>query len=351
MTASAGVRWGHPDRWSALGTYVDLRVADAATAPAAGALARRVLGEVDATCSRFRHDSDLVRANRLAGQWVGVSAVLVGAARVALEAAEQTDGLVDPCLGELVLRAGYDRTFALLRSSPSPVHLPTPQADRWRELDVRDDAVRVPRGAALDLGATGKAYAADLVAHTIVQALDVATVVSVGGDVRAGAPPAGAVGWPVRIAHRLADLADAADLDGCDLAERLADARVGADPADLADPADPAGARRSCGSDVVLTEGGLATSSVTTRRWLRAGREWHHLFDPRTARPAQGPWLTVTALGHSAVAANAASTCAIVLGADAPTWLARRAVAARLVDQAGRAHHTPGWAPTRTDAA
>lgn len=323
MAAGAGVRWGRPDRWSALGTYVDLRVADAATAPAAGELARRVLGEVDATCSRFRQDSDLVRANRLAGRWVGVCPVLVGAVRVALEAAEQTEGLVDPCLGELVLRAGYDRTFALLRSSRCPVDLPTPQADRWRELGVRDDAVRVPSGTALDLGATGKAYAADLVAHTIVEALDVATVVSVGGDVRAGAPPCGKVGWPVRIAHRFADLADA----------------------------DPADAPRSGGSDVVLTGGGLATSSVTTRRWLRAGREWHHLFDPRTARPAQGPWLTVTALGHTAAAANAASTCAIILGADAPTWLARRAVAARLVDHAGRAHHTPGWAPSRTDAA
>lgn len=75
-------------------------MADATVADEAAALAAAVLSEVDVACSRFRQDSDLVRANQAGGHWVSVSPILIGAVRVALRAAHSTDGLVDPTLGE-----------------------------------------------------------------------------------------------------------------------------------------------------------------------------------------------------------------------------------------------------------
>ena len=94
---------------------------------------------------------------------------------------------------------------------------------------------------------------------------------------------------------------------------------------------------------VRLGDGGLATSSVSARRWRRGGRQWHHVVDPRTGLPADGPWRTVTALGRTAAAANAATTASIVLGEAAEEWLVDRGVAARLVGHDGRVVRTPAW--------
>jgi len=51
----------------------------------------------------------------------------------------------------------------------------------------------------------------------------------------------------------------------------------------------------------------------------------------------------VTCAGTSAVAANTASTAAVVLGHDAPAWLTTHDVAARLVATDGTVVRTGGW--------
>lgn len=301
--------------WHALGTYVHLDVAQRAALAAAEAIAREVLDEVDATCSRFRADSDLTRANDCAGSWVDVSGVLVGAVRVALDAARQTGGLVDPTLGVHLLTAGYDRTFTLLRhAADDPVAVSEPpRRGTWRQVGVRDGAIKVPVGTRLDLGATGKAYAADLVAAMVVQEVGVPVIVSVGGDIAVGRPAAEQqIRWPVRIGDTLSDLTSATALV----------------------------------AELDLLDGGLATSSTMARRWRRGGLQLHHLIDPRTGSPVIGPWRTVSALGRSCVAANTASTAAFILGSEAPRWLTDHAVAARLVDHDGRVTQTPGWPST-----
>jgi len=302
--------------WRALGTHVDLRTEPDIVSEAV-AIAVDVLDEVDRACSRFRDDSDLGLANRAAGHPVRVSPVLVGAVRVALEAAEETDGLVDPTLGAVLFGSGYDRTFALVPADdPSPAALPLRRAS-WREVHVTDTTVTVPPGGALDLGATGKAFAADLVAHAVLDALGSPVLVGVGGDIRAVTPDDDlGTAHPVVLGHSLADLSSGG-----------ASARIR------------------------LRTGGLATSSTSARRWRRGGRQWHHLVDPRSGGPASGPWRTVSALGRTAAAANTASTAAVVLGADAVTWLERRGVAARLVADGGEVVRTSAWTGLRLEEA
>ena len=65
----------------ALGTYVELQVAGGDRLDAAWERARELLDAVDRTCSRFRDDSDLVRANNSAGEWVKVRPVLADSQR------------------------------------------------------------------------------------------------------------------------------------------------------------------------------------------------------------------------------------------------------------------------------
>ncbi len=54
-------------------------------------------------------------------------------------------------------------------------------------------------------------------------------------------------------------------------------------------------------------------------------------------------WTTATATGPSCVAANTASTAAIVLGAEAPAWLEPHQITARLVAGTGEVVTTGGW--------
>jgi len=293
-------------RRDALGTSVDLVLHPAAGQLRAQTIVDSILGEVDRAASRFRPDSDLSQLNRSAGSPVRVGGLLLELLAVALEAARSTGGLTDPTVGRSLLEAGYTDDFAALPSSlPAPGWSP-PAEGAWRAVLVDGDQVQLPKGVLLDLGATAKAWAADRAAAAISSSVGGSVLVSLGGDLAtAGAPPEG--GWVVRLSDGNRSL------------------------------------REEPGQNVRLTAPALATSSTTQRRWLRAGRRMHHIIDPRTGRPSRGPWRTVSVAAGSCLAANAASTAAIVVGANAAGWLERRRLPARLVSNAGRALHVAGW--------
>ena len=304
-TLEAAATVGHGTAtWRALGTYVHLSTADAAALEPARQIATRLLADVDRTCSRFRQDSDLIRANTGAGTWVKVDPMLVKAVGAAVEAAAQTDGLVDPTLGHALVAVGYDRDISLvLAESTDPAGIPVPaRAGAWRDIQ-RDPAgaILVPRGSALDLGATCKAWAADLIVAAIAAEFDSTVVLSLGGDIAVAGPD----GWPVAITETIDD---------------------------------PSGAEI-----VHLPYGGLATSSTAARRWIRDGVIRHHLIDPRTGEPTNGRWRTVTATGVTCLAANTSTTAAIVMGDRAVGWLNEREIPARLVNTSGRIVRTERW--------
>jgi FAD:protein FMN transferase len=297
------------ESFPAIGTTALVAVAQ----PRALAEARRILEEelaaLDAACSRFRSDSELAKVNRAQGRPVEVGPVLFEAVEVAVRVAALTHGLVDPTLGATLRLAGYDRTFAEIRLRDGRIVRPVfPAIAGWRSVtvDATRRTVRVPIGVELDLGATAKALAADRSASAIATVTGVGTLVSLGGDVAvAGMPPA--VGWAVRIAD--------------DHASPL----VGPGPV------------------VSIAQGGLASSGTHVRRWTTAGGELHHIVDPRTGRPADTPWRTVSVAAASCVEANAASTAAIILGDRAPAWLAEAGLPARLAAEDGRVTTMAGW--------
>ncbi len=292
-------------RWRALGTYVQLGVSDQDKAAGAERRARALLAAIDGACSRFRPDSELNRVNAGAGTWVRVDPLLVGAMVAAVEAAEHTDGLVHPLLGQVMIALGYDRTFAELppvRSSGA--RIAPPPMGAWRSVEWEAEAVRIPSGTALDLGATAKAWAADVISRTIAEEYRTNIVLSLGGDVAIATGERGSTWWPIAIAEH--------------------------------PEAEP-------DTEVALAWGGLATSSTRLRRWTVAGISHHHLVDPRTGASAQTRWRTVSATGPSATAANIASTAAVILGEAAVPWLVERGVAARLVSADGALATTPGW--------
>jgi FAD:protein FMN transferase len=303
-------------RFEAYGTYGELLLAGR---PAALGTALRVLraelDAVDLTCSRFRDDSELVAVNAAAGRPVPVSGLFAEAVAVALTAAAQTDGDVDPTLGGALVAAGYDADYASLPPDrPGAAPLPPPRRAAWQdiELDRAAGTLRIPAGTALDLGATAKALAVDRAATAIAAATGAGVLVNVGGDL-AAAGPVPPRGWPVRLT----------------------------DDTERTDVTRPGGT----GPVVWLHGGGLATSSTAVRRWRRGGRAYHHVLDPRTGLPADPVWRTVTVTAASCVDANTASTAAIVRGRGARSWLAQLGLPSRLVDAAGTVHRVAGWPP------
>jgi thiamine biosynthesis lipoprotein len=266
------------------------------------------LGAIDEACSRFRADSDLSRVNNASGSWTQVGALLVEALDVALRAAEITDGLVDPTVGEAVQGAGYSDDFGSVAADGPAVRLLVRPVPGWRlvQLNRRTNAVRLPPGVLLDLGATAKGLAADRSAAAAHLATGAGVLVSCGGDIAiAGTPPAG--GWHVRVSEYSADGPDAP------------------------------------GQSISLEVGGAATSGVTARRWRRGGRELHHIIDPATGVPAETCWRWASVVAATCVDANIASTAAVILSEAAPAWLQGQGLAARLVHVDGSIHRVGGW--------
>jgi len=94
---------------------------------------------------------------------------------------------------------------------------------------------------------------------------------------------------------------------------------------------------------VRLPGGAVATSSVTCRQWQRGGILLHHIVDPSTGRPADGPWRTASVAAATCADANAAATAAIVAGQQAVSWLTQEGLPARLVGQDGEVRCLGGW--------
>jgi FAD:protein FMN transferase len=297
--------------WSQIGTNVEVVVSDADIETAV-AVVGATIDDADRAFSRFRDDSELSLVNRSPGRRVAISELFALAVQAALDAAELTGGLVDPSVGRAVRMTGYDRNFGKLgdRDDGRPVPMRFESVPGWHavDFDPHSRTLRVPRGVELDLDSTGKALIVDLAVRAAAAALPAKSgvLVSIGGDIAtAGRPPRG--GWRVQLSE-------------------------------------DSGAPMRLDTSVAIIRGGaLATSSTTVRRWRRNGEIVHHLIDPRTGRPCAGPWRTTTVVAPDCVAANAAATCAIVLGAGAPAWLTERALPARLIANDGSIAYVSGW--------
>jgi thiamine biosynthesis lipoprotein len=280
------------------------------------AAADDVLAMLDRQASRFRPDSELSWLHAAGGGMFLLSDGLAEAVGVALAAARWTGGLTDPTVGDALVSLGYDRDFAAIGEDGDLAAISgdgTPPgaavaAPGWQLVRLDGPLLRIPPGIRLDLGATAKGLGSDRAVRAVMSAAggQGGVLISLGGDIAVGGTPP-RDGWPVTVAE---------------------------EPGQDASPG---------GQLVRLAAGAVATSSVTVRRWRRGGAEVHHIVDPRTGRPADGPWRTATVAAATCADANAASTAAIVAGAAAEDWLATAGLPARLTGHDGRVRGLNGW--------
>lgn len=293
----------------ALGSALRVIVTRSESLLAAKAAVDEVVAAVDAAASRFRRDSELSHVNARPDVAVKLSPLLARAIAAAMRGAELTDGAVDPTVGSAMRLSGYDRDFDSMARRAGELRLVVERIPGWQAVRFSEIArtIVIPRGVELDLGATGKAFAADLAAGAAAGAISAGGVlVSLGGDIAvAGEAPAG--GWLIQASE--------------DSAAPISDNE----------------------ETIAITGGGVATSGTTIRRWIRGGAVLHHIIDPTTSQPAQSCWRTATVVAGNCVDANTASTAAIVMGRRAIPWLERHRLPARLVGDDGTVHRVAGW--------
>lgn len=293
--------------FDAIGTTNRVLTTDPDTLAAAVTLAKDYLADLDRAVSRFRDDSEVSRLAATAAKgptWCWASPLLLDHLDAALRAARLSDGLVDLTVGSAMIAAGYDADLDAVRARPGfTVKLAGVRVPGWETIGrTGDGRVSTPHGTVLDFGSTAKARAADVIARRLALTLPGGFLVNLGGDIAtSGTAPAG--GWRIGIE----------DADGSIL------------------------------QVVTTTTQGVATSSTQLRRWQTDTGAVHHIVDPRSGRPAPTAWAQVTCIAADALEANTASTAALVLGEDAPDWLIRKGVAARLDRLDGRVSYTPGW--------
>jgi thiamine biosynthesis lipoprotein len=293
--------------FSALGTTAAITVLDERVLERSVGILTAELEAIDQACSRFRPDAEIVALNRSGGRPFAASPLLHEALTVAVGAAEQTAGDVDPTVGRSMRRLGWDRDFSVIVSRTGPLRIEAVPAAGWRRIELGENGlVRVPPGFELDLGATAKALAADRAAGAASRATGTGVLVNLGGDI-AVSGPAPECGWSIRVTD-----------------------------SHLSGPS-------AAGQTIAISSGGLATSSTTVRRWRAGGIERHHILDPRSGLPSDEVWRTVTVAAASCVSANTASTAAIVRGETAAAWLDDAALPSRLVRAGGAVICVGGW--------
>ena len=262
------------------------------------------LDALDAACNRFRVDSELSRLNEGHGARTAMSTTLELALTAALRAADATDELVDPTVLPALLALGYDRDFDELAHGDSILeHVALPAMGTSAiHLDLEEHTVTLDPPCQLDLGASAKALAADLIADDVADSGGV--VVEIGGDVAVrGEGPEGV--WAIAISDTL-----------------------------LLDGHEPR---------VAFRHGGIATSSTNSRTWRVGERMVNHIIDPRTGHCARGLYTTATVSASDCVLANAFATAALLWNEDAVYHIAQAGWSARLVRRDGSLDYVGGW--------
>ena len=235
--------------------------------------ARRRLFDLEQRWSRFLPNSEVNRLNDHAGEAIAVSAETVLLVERAVEAWRITGGAFDPTVLGDVIRAGYDRTFEELGSTPASA---SDLLIGCTDIEVDGDAVRLPVGTGFDSGGIGKGLAADIVAVEVIAAGADGVCINLGGDLRVlGNSSDGS--WRVAVEHP-----------------------------SFADPI----------AHIGLEHGAVATSTTLKRRWRVGEEERHHLIDPHTGLPSTTDLTLATVIAGEAWIAEVMAKAVLLRGSD-----------------------------------
>jgi thiamine biosynthesis lipoprotein len=213
------------------------------------------IADFDATYSRFRNDSLVMRA-RGGGTFTFPSSIAtLYDTYAALETC--TDGAVNPLVGESLEQLGYDATYTLTQKGST--HIP-PSFTRTVRLNA--NTLTFTKPALLDIGAIGKGYLVDILADIVARSHPT-YVIDGSGDIAVHTKTPDTIG--------------------------------------LENPLDPT---RVLGV-VRLHNKSLCASATNRRAW---GDGLHHIIDARTGKPTTTDIIATWAIADTTMLADALAT-------------------------------------------
>ena len=271
-----------------MGTTYQVTLAAPPLAPAERAALQTEIDELLSRISRltsaYDPDSEVSRFNRHRGAApFPVSAETTEIVRSALRFAEQTSGAFDPTVAPLVELWGFGPGQKREGVPSDPEIAQALRSVGFQHLEVIQDPPSLRKDIPdlrLDLNAIVPGYAVDQVAALLSKKGFTDFLVELGGELfAAGLNPQGAR-WQVGI--------------------------------ELPDPASPPGARLS--AVIPISNAAVADSGSYRKYFVRDGKRFSHLIDPRTGRPVTHLLASATVLAPTCMEADAAATALMALG-------------------------------------
>jgi thiamine biosynthesis lipoprotein len=272
----------------AMGTMVEVTVADTAIAATAITEVEREFQRLGKEWYAWNRDGELAKLNAAlaAGESFNATPELVDVLQRAAEVYRASEGAFDPAIAPMVEHWGF-HDGEQTPQAPSASQLQNWSAAHATFADLQIDGHRIQskrRDAMLDLGAIGKGYAVDRAVDMLRRSGIRNALVNAGGNLRViGQRP----GYPWRIAIRHPRTK-----------EPLARIELQGDES-------------------------VATSGDYERSGELNGKRIHHLLDPRSGQPVLHTQ-SITVFASNATLADAASTALFIAGPDRWLDLAKR---------------------------
>jgi len=193
----------------------------------------------------------------------------------------KTKGVYNPFILPALQRAGYIRSALPGYENNPQDNYQNRSVVNVEQLEIGDYWATIPYGTAIDLGGCGKGYLADQLAEEIMNYSIYGYWLSLDGDIAT-------YGY---------------DENGNNLTLSIQSANNINDVSDW---------MIRCPSK----QSGVATSGVFSRKNQKESKEWHHIIDPITLKPARTDIRLATVCANNVIDADVLASCAIIFGSD-----------------------------------
>ncbi len=261
-----------------MGTLVEITVAhpDTNVVHFAASKAFDEMKRVEAMMSTYLPDSEVSKINNAAGkEAVSVSPELLKVIEEGIRWGEKSEGLFDITIHPLVELWDFDGEG---KSVPNPEALEEALGlVNFRDVRITGNKVLLTReDMAMNLGGIAKGYAVDR-AIDILRGLVPNGIINAGGDLYAFGQREPDHPWVIGLQH----------------------------------PRKP----QEVLASFALQNRGVATSGDYQRYFMEKGKRFHHILNPETGMPSEGP-ISVTVVADSVMEADALSTAVFVMGEE-----------------------------------
>ncbi|HOJ92771.1 MAG TPA: FAD:protein FMN transferase [Dictyoglomaceae bacterium] len=227
---------------------------------------------------RFNSESEVYKINENAGRFVDVSEDTLNIIKTARKYAELSNGYFDPTVSPLLEIWGfYNRNYRV----PSEIEIEKAlNFVNFRKIEVEDNKVKLTKnGMGIDLGGVAKGYMAEKLLNIAKKYSLTRGIFDIGGTIAVFGKPLEGESWGINIRHPRED---------------------------------------GFLGKVLIKEGVVATSGDYERFFIKDGKRYCHIFNPKTGYP-EGDLMSVSVISQSGTEADILSTTFFAAGKEAVT--------------------------------